>query len=86
MRLSSDSANVRDWYEWSTILSPQELVLCFASVSLLLALDWIDRIQPLHEYVSTKPAPVRLAYTYGLLFAIIFFGIRAAHVFIYFQF
>ena len=78
--------NVQDWYEWSTILSPQELVLCFASVSLLLALDWIDRIQPLHEYVSTKPAAVRLVYTYGMLFAIIFFGIREAHVFIYFQF
>ena len=78
--------NVRDWYEWGAILTPQELALCFASVCVLLALDWIDRVQPLHEFISNKPVAVRWAYTYGMLFAIILFGIREAHVFIYFQF
>ncbi|MCI0626916.1 MAG: MBOAT family protein [Acidobacteria bacterium] len=78
--------DVRSGYEWATILSPAELIVCFGSLAVFLALDWIDSITPLPQLIASKPLALRWAFQYALLFAIILFGMREAHVFIYFAF
>lgn len=63
-----------------------ELGLAFASIVLLLMVDWLDSRQQIQPVVFARPRALRWIAYYALLLGILFFGVYNHTEFIYFQF